>query len=100
MVIIIAYFSIFVSNSSVPLYNDPRNLIMTGTQSFLEEFLSRLFITIFRDPKVDSISFRVYSSIEITPFTFDLDVGFIDTPGVIGLMKLFPYLSIKIGEYC
>jgi hypothetical protein len=75
--------------------NNSGNLIMNGTQSFLEEFVSRLFITIFRNPKIDGISFRIDSSVEITPFTFDLDVGLIGTPGVIGWMKIFPYSFIN-----
>ena len=75
--------------------NNSGYLIVTWSQSFLKELVSRLLVSIFRNPEVYCGSFGINGSIKITPFTFDSDLCFVNSPGVIGWMKIFSNSSIN-----
>jgi hypothetical protein len=58
-------------------------------KGLLEELLGGIHITLFTQPYVNEIAVMVNSSIKITPFPMDLDVGLIHVPGSASLASSF-----------
>ena len=61
------------------------------------EAFGGLGVPCWAQEKIERVPFRVDGSIEIRPRFFDLDVGFIDAPGVIGSFEVRPAAFLQLG---
>ena len=62
---------------------------MRHSQRFREEGFSGLGIAGGTEPKFQSVASRIHGAIEVHPHCFDLHIGLIDAPGVIGRVELW-----------
>ena len=59
-------------------------------QCFVKEPFGRFCIARFAEQELERVPMRVDCPIEVHPLLFDLDVRFIDAPGVVGDLEVWP----------
>ena len=67
--------------------NDARLCSMNGSQRLAEKPFCGACIPLGTEQEVDRVAFRIHCSIEILPFTFDLDIGFIHSIGILRCLE-------------
>ena len=65
-------------------------------QNFAEESLGRSSATSLIQEEVECLASRVNGSIQIQPLAFDLDVGLINLPRIVGLLQVWATAFIKV----
>ena len=65
-------------------------------QRFYKEAFGGLSVACRAQEKLERVAFRVDGSVEVRPRSFDFDVGFIDTPGVIGGFEVRPASLLQV----
>jgi len=69
----------------------------SGLECFDKEAFGGLGIARRAQEKLERVAFRVNGSVEVRPRSFDLDVGFIDAPGVSGGFEVRPAAFLQFG---
>src|SRR5919201_482953 len=63
---------------------------MNGSQRLAEKPFCGARIPLSTEQEVDRVAFRIHCSIEILPFTFDLDICFIHSIGIVRCLETSP----------
>jgi hypothetical protein len=63
--------------------DDPWRLTFSSLQHLAEESLGGPFISSGAEHEVDRLTSRIDRAVEVIPFPFDFDIGFINAVGVI-----------------
>jgi hypothetical protein len=78
----------------------PSMVIFSGTPllsiAFNRESFGGQFVSVLGQQEVNGFPFFVNGSIQIAPFTFDLDVGLIHSPG--GPSSFLPFLELNFQD--
>ncbi len=59
----------------------PLRRVTNDSNGLLEKALGRLQVSLLVEQGIDQIAILIDGAIEIAPFPFDVDVGFINVPG-------------------
>ena len=70
--------------------DDARRGDVWSTQHLAEEPFSGSDASGLVEKEIERLSSRIHSSVQIHPFASNLDIGFVNTPGVVRVLEMWP----------